>query len=303
MPSRGPPTPNISSGLVDSFRRGSGPTPVLPQMNYGQSPVQPPVAVTQVQIPQPSARHDPYGPVPGAIPRGLLPSVNPFSTSTSMSMGMGMGMGTGGPPSSNPYQPHADLRGNMTPIQQHTYPQMPPNFGHGHSTSLSHSYSHNSSPPQPYFPNMQSPVRNGFSQIPTAPVAPNGPGSRSYVQAPIPPPPAPLPSVQQSPPFLPQTPQTHHRSNTSISSMAAPPGGSGGAKTTQDLLMRVLGGSGALTATTRPSKDPKADIGVIGSGLHQASNGCGSSGTSNNGPPNGATPRAQPLYSNSIWTP
>lgn len=85
--------------------------------------------------------------------------------------------------------------------------------------------------------------------------------------------------------------------------MAAPSGGSGGAKTTQDLLMRVLGGSGALAATTRPSKDPNADIGVIGSGLHQASNGCGSGGPSNNGPPNGATPRAQPLYSNSIWTP
>ena len=303
MPARRPPTPSTSSGLVDPFRRGSGPTPALPQMNYGQSPIQPPVAVTQAQIPQSSALHDPYGSVPGAIPRGLPPPVNPYSTSTSMSMGMGMGMGTGGPPSSNPYQPHTDLRGGMTPIQQHAYPQMPPNFGHGHSNSLSHSYSHNSSPSQPYFPNMQSPIRNGFGQIATSPIAPSGSGSRSYPQAPIPPPPAPLLSVQQSPAFLSQTPQTHPRSNPSVSSMAAPPGGAGGAKTTQDLLMRVLGGSGALATTVRPGKDAKADIGVIGSGLHQASTGCGSSGTPNNGPPNGATPRAQPLYSNSIWTP
>jgi len=304
MPARGPPTPSIPSGLVDPFHRASGPTPVLQQMNYGQSPIQPPVTGTQVQIPQPPTRHEPYGPVPAAIPRGPPPPVNPYSTSTSMSMGMGMGMGMGGPPLPNPYQPHADLRSGMTPIQQHGYPQMPPNFGHGHSNSLSHSYSHTSSPSQPYFPNMHSPIRNSFAQIPTAPVVPNGSGSRSYAQAPIPPPPAPLPSVQQSPSFPPQALQTHHRPSTSISSMvASSSGGPGGAKTTQDLLMRVLGGSGALTATTRPNKDLKADIGVIGSGLHQVSNHPGSSGTSNNGPPNGATPRAQSLYSNSIWTP
>lgn len=303
MSARGPPTPSVSSGLVDPFRRASGPTPVLPQISYGQSPIQPPVAVTQIQSPQPRARGDSYGPVPGGIPRGPPPPANnPYSTSTSMSMGMGTGIGMamamGGPP--NPYQPHTDLRGGMTPIQQHAYPQMPPNFGHGRSNSLSHSYSHTSSPSQPYFPNMQSPIRNSFGPIPTAPVVPNGPSSRSYAQAPVLPPSAPLPSVQQSPPFLPQTPQTHHRPSTSISSMAVP---SGGAKTTQDLLMRVLGGSGASTATTRPSKDPRTEIGVIGSGLHQASNGSGSSGISNNGPPNGTTPRAQPLYSNSIWTP
>jgi len=296
MPARGPPTPSIPSGLVDPFHHGSGPTPVLSQMHYGQSPIQPPVAVAQGQIPQPPPRRDSYGPVPGAIPRGP-PPVNPYSTSTSMSMGMG------GPPPSNTYQSHTDLRGVMPPIQQiqqHGYPQMPPNFGHGHSNSLSHSYTHTSSPSQPFFPNMQSPIRNSFGPIPTAPAVPNDSGPRSYVQAPIPPS-APLPSVQQSPPFLPQTPQTHHRPNTSISPMAPLPGGTGAAKTTQDLLMRVLGGSGALTSTPRPSKEPKADIGVIGSGLYQASNGTGGSGTPI--PPNGAAPRAQPLYGHSIWTP
>lgn len=294
MPARGPPTPSLSSGLVDPFHRASGPTPVLPQMNYGQSPIQPTVVVTQGQVPQPPALRESYGPVPGAIPRGT-PPVNPYSTSTSMSMGMG------GHPPPNPYQPHTDLRGSMTPIQQHGYPQMPPNFGHGHSNSLSHSYGH-TSPSQPFFPNMQTPIRNSFGPVPTAPVVPNGSGPRTYVQAPVPPPSAPLPSVQQSPPFLPQIPQPQHRPSTSITSMATPPGGSGGVKTTQDLLMRVLGGSGTLTATPRPSKEPKADIGVIGSGLHQASNGSTSSGASNNGPSNGTTPRAQPLYGNSIWT-
>jgi hypothetical protein len=296
MPARGPTTPSLSSGLVDPFRHASGRTSILPQINYGQSPVQPQITVTQMQIPQSPARRDPYGPVPGAIPRGPPPPINPYSTSTSMSMGMGIG----GPSPPNPYQPHTDLRCGITPIQQHAYPQIPPNFGHGHSNPLSHSYTHTSSPSQPYFPDMQSPIRNSFGLIPAIPVVPNGSGSRSHVQAPIPPPSAPLPSVQQSATSLPQTPQTHHRPSTSISSMAAPPGG---AKTTQDLLMRVLGGSGALTATTRPSKDPKADIGVIGSGLHQAPSGSGSSGTSNNGPPNGVTPRAQSLYSSSIWTP
>jgi len=295
MPARGPPTPNLTSSLVDPFHRASGPTPVLPQMNYGQSPIQPTVVVTQGQVPQQPALRDSYGPVPGAITRGP-PPVNPFSTSTSLSMGMG------GPLPPNPYQPHTDLRGSMTPIQPHGYPQMSPNFGHGHSNSLSHSYGHNSSPAQPFFPNMQSPIRNSFGSIPTTPVVPNGSGPRTYAQAPVPPPSAPLPSVQQSPPFLPQIPQAHHRPSPSITSMAAPPGGSSGAKTTQDLLMRVLGGSGALAATTRPSKEPKADIGVIGSGLHQTSGGSASSGASNNGPPNGTTPRAQPLYGNSIWT-
>jgi len=294
VPARGPPTPILSSSLVDPFHRASGPTPVLSQINYGQSPIQPPVVVTPGQVAQPSALRDSYGPVPGAVSRGP-PPVNPYSTTTSMSMGMG------GPPPSNPYQPHTDLRGGMTPIQQHGYPQMPPNFGHGHSNSLSHSYGH-TSPSQPFFPNMQSPIRNSFGPIPTAPVVPNGSGPRNYVQAPVPPPSAPLPSVQQGPSFLPQIPQTHHRPSTSISSMVAPPGGPGGVKTTQDLLMRVLGGSGALTAITRPSKEPNVDIGVIGSGLHQAPNGTASNGTSNNGPPNGTTPRAQPLYGNSIWT-
>lgn len=301
VPARGPPTPSLSSGLVDPFHRPSGPTPVLPQMNYGHSPIQPSVAATQVQIPQPPVRRDSYGPVSGVIPRG--PPAIPYSTSTSMSMGMGLGTGIGGPPPPNQYHPHTDLRGGITPNQQHAYPQMPPNFSHGHSNPLSQSYGHTSSPSQPYFPNMQSPVRNGFGPISTAPVIPNGSGPRSYVQAPVPPPIASLPSAQQSPPFLPQTSQTHHRPSTSISPMAAPPGGASGAKTTQDLLMRVLGGSGALTATTRPSKETKADIGVIGSGLHQAPNGSGSNGTSDNGPPNGTTARAQPLYSNSIWTP
>jgi hypothetical protein len=296
MPAGGPPTSSLSSGLVDPFHHASGPTPVLPQMNYGQPPIQPPVAVTQMQIPQPPARHDSYGPVPGAIPRGP-PPVNPYSTSTSMSMGMGTGLGMGGPTPPNPYQPHTDMRGGVTPIQQHAYPQIPPNFGHGHSNSLSHSYSNTSSPSQPYFPNMQSPIRNGFALTPAAPVVPNGSGPRNYMQAPIPPPPAPLSSVQHSSPFLPQTQQTHHRPSTSITAMAASPGG---AKTTQDLLMRVLGGSAALTANPRPSNE---DIGIIGSGLHQASNVSSSGGTSNNGPPNAATPRAQPLYSNSIWTP
>jgi hypothetical protein len=298
MPARGPPTPSLSSGLVDPFHRASGPTPVLPQMNYGQSPIQPAVVVTQGQVPQPPALRDSYGPVPGAIARGP-PPVNHYSTSTSMSMGMG------GPQPPNPYQPHTDLRGSMTPIQQHGYPQMPPNFGHGHSNSLSHSYGHNSSPSQPFFPNMQSPIRNSFGTTPTAPVVPNGSGQRNYAQAPVPPPSAPLQAVQQSPPFLPQIPQIPqppHRPSPSITSIAAPPSGSGGVKTTQDLLMRVLGGSGALAATTRPSKEPKADIGVIGSGLHQPSSGSASSGASNNGPPNGTTPRAQPLYGNSIWT-
>jgi hypothetical protein len=255
MPARGPPTPSLSSGLVDPFHRPSGPTPVLPQMNYGQSPIQPPVAATQVQIPQPPARRDSYGPDPGAIPRGPPLPVAPYSTSTSMSMGMGLGMGMGGPPPPN----HTNLtltcavvslQSSSTPIPKYLpisvmdtqilYPTLIVIL-----PLLRSRISRICSPPS----------ETVSDQISTAPVIPNGSGPRSYPQAPIPPPIAPLPSAQQSPSFLPQTPQTHHRPSTSISSMAAPPGGASGAKTTQDLLMRVLGGSGALAATTRPGKD------------------------------------------------